>query len=210
MSRRRKPSGRGRGRGYQTRSVKFREQLQRFLIVCEGERTEPEYFKRFRVPAVVVEVLGLGKDPLTLVERAFEEAKLDDFDQVWCVFDRDEVPADRFNRALDLAGRRKIEVAYSNQAFELWYLLHFCYSDVALLRNDYAEKVGGHLGRPYQKSDSDLYQLLLPRQADAIQNAERLLQQYHPPNPCTDDPSTTVFKLVRELNRFTQNKRFSS
>jgi len=29
---------------------------QRFLIVCEGEKTEPGYFRSFQVPGVVVDI----------------------------------------------------------------------------------------------------------------------------------------------------------
>lgn len=49
-------------RGYSPRKVNTRELKQRFLIVCEGERTEPNYFKSFRVPknVVSIDVRGLG------------------------------------------------------------------------------------------------------------------------------------------------------
>lgn len=205
MPRKRKPSG----RGYQSRRVDIREPLPRFLIVCEGERTEPAYFDGFRMPSVTIEIVGLGKDPLTLVEQAIarrrDKAK---FDQVWCVFDRDDVPVERFNQALDLAQRQRIKVAYSNQAFELWYLLHFHYRDVAQTRHDYIDGLSRELGRVYRKNDPTLYQELLSRQNMAISHAERLLAQYNPTNPATDDPSTTVHELVQELNRFVQEKRF--
>ena len=62
MARKRKPSG----RGYRTRQVNTRVPLQRFLIVCEGKKTEPAYFDGFRVPSVTIKIFGLGKDPLTL------------------------------------------------------------------------------------------------------------------------------------------------
>lgn len=107
------------GRGYQSRRVNTREPLQRFLIVCEGEKTEPAYFDGFRVPSVTIEIAGLGKAPLTLVEQAIDRRSKGQYDQVWCVFDRDDVPTERFNQALDLARRRRIKVAYSNQAFDL-------------------------------------------------------------------------------------------
>lgn len=205
MPRKRKPSG----SGYQSRRVGIRERLPRFLIVCEGERTEPAYFDGFRVPSVTIEIVGLGKDPLTLVEQAVDRCDKEQFDQVWCVFDRDDVPIERFNRALDLARRQSIKVAYSNQAFELWYLLHFHYCDVAQTRGDYVDGLSRELGRMYQKNDPALYRELLSRQDVAISHAERLLAQYSPTNPATDDPSTTVHKLVQELNRFIQEKRFS-
>jgi len=161
-----------------------------------------------RAPRIVIRIMGLGKDPLTLIQQACELREQDDYDQVWCVFDRDEVPAERFNQALVLAKQQQIKVAYSNQAFELWYLQHFHYCHTALARSDYVEKLSEQLGRPYQKNDNTLYQELLPKQVGAIQNAERLLKQYQPPNPVNDDPSTTVHELVQELNRFVQEKRF--
>ncbi len=61
--------GRHRRRGLQRR-VNVRELRQRFLIVCEGEKTEPNYFNSFRVPGVVIDVRGIGENTVRLVERA--------------------------------------------------------------------------------------------------------------------------------------------
>jgi hypothetical protein len=80
---------------------------------------------------------------------------------------------------------------------------------VAHSRHDYRDGLSRELTRTYQKNDITLYQELLPRQNAAIGHAQRLLAQYNPANPTTDDPSTTVHKLVQELNRFVQNSRFS-
>ncbi|MFO7538166.1 MAG: RloB family protein [Chloroflexota bacterium] len=205
MARKRKPSG----RGYRSRRVNIRDPLPRFLIICEGEKTEPAYFDGFRVPSVTIETVGLGKDPLMLVKQTLDRRGQGEYDRVWCVFDRDDVPADRFNQALLLAQQHRIKVAYSNQAFELWYLLHFHYVNTSLSRRDYVDRLSSQLGRPYQKDDHTLYRDLLPVQAEALRNAERLLAQYNPHNAALDDPSTTVHELVQELNRFTQERRFS-
>ncbi|MCP4362381.1 MAG: RloB domain-containing protein [Chloroflexi bacterium] len=199
MARKHKPSG----RGYKPRRVNSREPLQRFLIVCEGEKTEPTYFQGFHVPSVVtVKVKGVAKDPLTLVECAHKLRGKNRYDQVWCVFDKDDVLPERFNQAVALAQRYKIKPAYSNQAFELWYLLHFHYCHVAMTRKDYVDKLSRDLNRAYRKNDDTLYRELLPKQNDAIQNAERLLAEYNPKNPAFNDPSTTVHLLVQELKRF--------
>jgi hypothetical protein len=45
-----------RRRGRCGRIVGRREVRQRFLIVCEGEKTEPGYFRSFQVPGVVVDI----------------------------------------------------------------------------------------------------------------------------------------------------------
>src|SRR5690242_21195254 len=90
---------------YSRRQVNTRETLQRFLIVCECERTEPNYFNRFRVPkdVVSIDVHGLGYNTVSLVRKAIELKDEDEYDQVWCVFDRDSFPVQSFNTALSLA-----------------------------------------------------------------------------------------------------------
>jgi hypothetical protein len=71
-------------RGYSLRKVRTRELKQKFLIVCEGVRTEPNYFRSFRVPKNVVDIdiRGLGENPSRLIQRAKELADRDDYDQV--------------------------------------------------------------------------------------------------------------------------------
>ena len=46
-----------------------------FLIVCEGEETEPNYFKAFRLSSARVWVHGLGFNTDSLVEEVIKEKK---------------------------------------------------------------------------------------------------------------------------------------
>jgi hypothetical protein len=186
------------------RTANVREVRQSFLIVCEGEKTEPYYFRSFDVINTVVEVVGAGCDPYCVVEKALENKKKveEPYDQVWVVFDRDTFPPERFNTALALAKHNDIQVAYSNEAFELWYVLHFEYLHTGISRQDYMKKLDQHLGNPYAKNNKTLYDYLLRHQQQGIRNAEKLLQSYSPPRPEHDNPSTTVHLLVGQLNRF--------
>jgi hypothetical protein len=193
--------------GRRGRNVAVREPRQRFLIVCEGGKTEPNYFRTFGVQKQVVEVVGTGSNTVGVVEEAIRRKEAGLYDQVWCVFDRDDFPADHFNRALRLADQYHIQVAYSNEAFELWYVLHFHYYRTACLRQDYIGRLSRDLGYDYCKNSTTMYDALLSRQPQAIQYAERLLAQYEPPNPAEDNPSTTVHLLVQELNRFLRGQR---
>lgn len=197
----RRQSRRGR-KGYRERTINRREVRQRFLIVCEGGKTEPNYFRQFRVPGLVIDVEGFGLDPRQLVDEAVTQSRKDEYDQVWCVFDRDDWPVDNFNGALSSARAREIRVAWSNEAFELWYLLHFHYHDTAIPRSEYMTRLGSLLGRAYRKNRSDMYTELFDKMDVALKNAERLFDQYHPSNPAQDNPSTTVHLLVMELRRF--------
>lgn len=193
-------------RGYLPRKVDTREIRQRFLIVCEGEKTEPNYFRSFRVPKDVAEidVQGLGENPSRLVKSAKDLNNQGDYDQVWCVFDRDSWTVEDFNNAIQKANEQGFKVAYSNEAFELWYVLHFDFLNTGIPRGDYLRKLNSLLGRTYKKNSETIYEELLERQSIAIKNAENLLKQYDPHIPAKDNPSTLVHLLVQELNKFIQ------
>jgi hypothetical protein len=186
------------------RKKNFREIRKNFLIVCEGEKTEPHYFENFRVPKKIFDVFGLGANTESLVEKTIvlRDSSIVSYDEVWCVFDRDSFPANNFNNALRLAEQNKIKVAYSNEAFEIWYLLHFQFHDSATSRNQYSTMLTDRLGFRYKKNDSSIYDQILPLQWTAIRNAENLLRSYCNHSPERDNPSTTVHHLVQELNKF--------
>ena len=186
------------------------EVLQRFLIVCEGEKTEPNYFLGFRVLQLAVDAVGTGYNTEGLVEEAIrlkgeKEAEAErrgrpPYDQVWCVFDRDSFPADSFNSAIRKAKAAGFRLAYTNQAFELWYLLHFDDHRAALHRSQYGAILTGRLGHTYRKNSRTMYGELRSRQPEAVKRAESLLAEYgagH--NPQQDNPCTTVHLLVKAL-----------
>ena len=193
-------------RGYSPRQIGTRELKERFLIVCEGSKTEPNYFRTFRVPRDVVEVHGLGEDPSTLVRSAtdLKNKDGDDYDQIWCVFDRDSWTLENFNNAISSARSQGFSVAYSNEAFELWYILHFEYLNTGIPRKDYSPRLSLLLDKKYEKNSETIYDELLDQQHTAIRNAEKLLTEYDPHVPAKDNTYTTVHLLVQELNRFIQ------
>jgi len=179
---------------------------KRILIVCEGEKTEPNYFRSFRVTSASVVVKGIGKNTSDLINAAIElkncaERKYEPYDEVWCVFDRDSFDSDDFVNAFRTAKEEAIKIAYSNEAFEIWYLLHFDYFQSALRRDSYEQRLTRYLGKTYKKNSTAMYEYLLDKQKHAIRNAKKLLLCYPNPNPERDNPSTTVFQLVEELNR---------
>ena len=189
-----------------TKAYKRKESIRNmndtFLIVCEGQKTEPLYFDSFKIKSANVKVIGMGANTISLVEETIKLKEGKDFNQVWCVFDRDSFKAGNFYTAIQLADKHGIEVAYSNEAFELWYLLHFHYLDTGIDRQQYKKKLDGLLGREYKKNDPNMYKLLQSKQKTVIANAKRLLGSYTSGNPEHNKPSTTVHLLVEELNKF--------
>ena len=181
------------------RSINQRCKRPSILIVCEGQKTEPEYFKSFPVTSLDVHVMGTGYSTKSLVEVAIEKNKESKqeatlYDQVWCVFDKDSFSKQDFNGAIQKAESNGLKVAYSNEAFELWYVLHFEYLTAAITRKRYNSKLTAHLKRKYEKNDPNMYETLLSQQFKAVKHSKRLLKQYvSTQNPADKTPATTVF-----------------
>lgn len=191
------------------------------LIVCEGVNTEPSYFKKFRLSSATIKPIGEGYNTVSLVERAKQLASENSYDQVWCVFDADPKPdnpnqAKNFNDAISLAESKGYGLAYSNQAFEYWLILHFeDHQGGGMARTDYEKKINKLLephkvsydGQGSKKVTSRLFDLLdgvdsktKENRVDlAIKRAERNYDLFDHTNPASEESSTTVFRLVREL-----------
>lgn len=193
-----------------TRKQGTREVKQSFLIVCEGVRTEPDYFKAFRMTTATVKAIGQAMNAVSLVNKAISIREADlkkkrEYDQCWVVFDKDDFPAQDFNQAIALAKRNGFQVAYSNQAFEYWFLLHFNPYKGSIHRNNYAEMLSKLTGLSYSKCEgfgAVMYNRLINLQHQAIKNAKAVLAEISHGNPAMEESSTTVHLLVSELNRY--------
>lgn len=211
-----------RGKSWYSRDCRSRKRAtnisavrERILIVCEGKKTEPNYFRAFKalLPTHVVEldIQGEGFNTLSLVEQA-QKVRSDrasgdyPFDQVWVVFDRDSFEPDDFDNAIHKATADKIECAWSNEAFELWYILHFEYRTTGMSREEYKGKLTALLGEEYRKNATDMCRQLEAKgsQKQAIAWARKLHDETMAARTpgSRANPCTTVYKLVEALNRF--------
>lgn len=206
-----------------------RGKIVRFLIVCEGEKTEPNYFKALiddcksqndgakidkqRTQVVPAAVIGGGAcGTCKLVEKAkklekeYKRKHQVPFDRVWVVFDKDEYKD--FNKAIADAKKEGMNCAWSNGAFELWFLLHFQNGFEGKCK-DYVNKIESILKKKlkktdfsYEKNDEDFYQILQAHgdEEQAIKRAQKLRENMgKKKNYATHNPRTEVDLLVDEL-----------
>lgn len=189
------------------------------LIVCEGKNTEPSYFNQFRVSSAVIKPVGTGYNTTSLVNKATQLASEKKYDQVWCVFDKDDFSENDFNKAIQIAQANSFGVAYSNQAFEYWLILHFDdHQGGRIHRVDYNDKVNKLL-KPFNVTydgngskivTENFFELLdgidertKKKRVDlAIERAERNYNQFDQSNPAQEESSTTVFRLAKELLKY--------
>lgn len=182
---------------------------RRVLIVCEDSKSSRYYFKSFPVDEqrIEISVLGTGMNTDSLVEEAIRKIEQaaksgQRYSDVWCVFDRDSFPLENYLRAFQLAKNNKIKVAWANEAFELWYLLHYGYLDAGISRAGYKNKLQDK-GLNYDKADKAIYEKVKPYQERAIKSAAKLEKYWNDKGkacPERENPSTSVHKLVEYLN----------
>lgn len=214
----------------QSRRQGNRPKRRNILIVCEGEKTEPNYFEAFRRKLVGGEgdrvcVIGIGDNTLSLVDKAkeiVEERRRGDqppFYHVWVVFDKDDFPDEHFDNSVFAIQQEDAKfksgvfphwhAAWSNEAFELWYLLHFQETlGGPVGRKDLCERLSGYFRSEYgikdgyHKNDPRVFDLLEPRMADALCRGKRAFLSCtgKPPHAC--NPATRVFELVNQLRAY--------
>jgi len=200
------------------RAVSTKTRKVYFLIVCEGEKTEPNYFQALKdslpdrtVLVTDMTIKGTGKNTISLVDFTIKhrDAHLQKFDRVWVVFDKDSFTDDQFNTAIAKAENNGIQVAWSNEAFEIWFLLHFEYVNHAMPREDYQkglersiDKARGVPGYTYKKNAQDTFDLInsLGSQNQAIGWAKKISKLHEGSKFAKHNPCTTVYLLIEELN----------
>lgn len=185
---------------------------QSIILACEGTKTECLYFQALFETLKISHNIASGSlviakhkhtDPNGVLQDLLNYSGYQEFMHKWIVIDRDIErtnggghTVENFNTALLRAESHKVEVAYSNPCFEIWYLLHLEYRNTAIDRDELVSKLESEYG--YQKN-------VLFKQGSvdfSIANAERLLASYPYHNPEKDNPSTTVHKLFKVLNSF--------
>ena len=195
---------------------KSRQIVCKILIVCEGTKTEPNYFEAFKTlngGTIVydIDVRGLGQNTTDVVDKAIELKSKGDYDRVWAVFDKDSFSANKFNGAIIKAQNNGIGCAWSNEAFELWYLYHFMNRVTAMSRTEYKQAISEAVNNSpkyknrkvyeYAKNDKDNYRIMTTygSMENAIMFAEAKSCDYTDQRYATHNPCTMVFKLVRQL-----------
>ncbi len=195
-------------------SIETVQKKKRFLIVCEGQ-TEELYFKSFPVLAVDIKAIHQGCTKTTLVECVANYLDDEIYDEIWCVFDMDYSPLQKkqfedFDNAINLANKLGYKCAYSNDSFELWFVLHYKFIDQEELRDYFFRILSKTWSINYVKHGknrsyaSSTYNRLLndpkANQNFALENAEKLFLNNKHKTFHKQNPVTMVYLLVKELN----------
>lgn len=192
----------------------IRDKQRKIIIFTEWKCTEKNYFEglKNKIESQLrkhnVEVEGTGRSNTSLVDFAkSEREKYLDIDEIWLVFDEDTEGKWKFDTSISQAESLGMKVAYSNECFELWILLHFEYLNTWIWRDQYYTKLSNNpclWVKNYEKEGKnliDIFSRLDDKTEIAIRNAVRLLNlpEFSDIPFSQQKPSTTVHLLVQTL-----------
>lgn len=202
----------------------LRDELSKIYIFPDGE-TEFYYFNKFAqlgrssgytlrvVKSVVGNSAKLVEDSIAYLRNIDRRERGQDC--AYVVFDMDinldnrlqreqKVASDlvtinKYNRDADTTIR--LTPIISNDAFELWYLLHFRDVNSLIMRNDLITELNKFLPAPYDKPAKDMYDFLTKHGdvREAIRRAKALCVSHQPAHIYGNNPVTQVADLVVDL-----------
>lgn len=229
------------------------EVIFNFVLFCEDEVAEPLYFEKLaeRYSNIIVNAHKGVSHKKQNVNKALayckEEGLLSNLtidtlsmgSNIWCIYDRDKWEDDLEKNLIDdidydtsirLAKECGVNVAWSNDSFELWVLLHFSkierleesyqhrkkyYEDLTEIVKNFTHEpeilsqITSHPNFNYKdgmKKRKNFKKVLLPELMRNIDNAVLNANFLENLSPATSDPSerspcTLVHKLVEEIDR---------
>ena len=187
---------------------------EKVLVMCSGE-TEEEYFNYFKykhkrnLQNISVKVITHKKsNPMAVTQAALAQKTY--YDEVWVVFDKDDFVD--FDDAIFFALDNEINCAFSNEAIEYWFFLHFENKTGAMSRRALNSELERKLGFQYDKS-VDSIKKTCRRISNKLMKAEERAQVGHERHVVNsgDKPSdwcscTTIYTLTKRLREWRKAK----
>lgn len=190
-----------------------------YLIVCEGKKTEPNYFNGLKrkinekygnkVDVLIpnIDVKGTGMNTTSLVKYTQKTVNHANkvYGQVWVVFDKDDYNDEQFNSAIDNCN---YNVAWSNPNFELWLLAHFKKVNRHVSKDDVLQELRKEFQRnglgEYVKNDANIFNKVNSdgKLHTAIKNGEYMEELNKDGQASQRNPMTKVYKIVDGLKEY--------
>ena len=201
-----------------------KQKSSNWLIVCEGTKTEPNYFieavneinknieDKYKLK---VNVIGTGKNTVSLVKSVEDlQVEIDKYNnrlipysKIFVVFDKDSFSDKNFDEAINMCLTNGYIPLWSNQAIEFWFLLHFNYIDGKMDRKMYATKINEYFKKKglkytYYKNDSKIYSKL--REHGSLNKAKTSAKKIHlthiKDKPSQSESCTSVYKFFEAVD----------
>lgn len=190
-----------------------------YLIVCEGKKTEPNYFNGLKekinqkygnkVDVLIpnIDIKGTGMNTTSLVKYTQKTVNHANkvYGQVWVVFDKDDYNDEQFNSAIDNCN---YNVAWSNPNFELWLLVHFKKISSYVSKDEVLQELSKEFQKKglgnYTKNDTKIFEKVTieGKLNTAIKNCEYMEDLNKHGKESQRNPMTKVYKIIDGLKEY--------
>ncbi len=190
-----------------------------YLIVCEGEKTEPNYFKGLKkkindkygrkVDVLIpeIDIKGTGKNTTDLVNYTDKYVNYANkrYGEVWVVFDKDDYTDEQFDSAI---ANCNYKVAWSNPNFELWLLSHLKKVNRYISKDNVMDELNKEFQKnslgEYTKNDVNIFDKVTSegKLHTAIRNCEYMEEINKDGQASKRNPMTKVYKVVEGLKEY--------
>jgi len=178
-----------------------------------GGKTEEIYFKHYKnmhnrdLRNISIKVVTHKKsNPMAVVQVAMKHRS--DFDEVWAIFDKDDFTD--FDDAINLALNNMINCAFSNEAIEYWFYLHFDNRTGSMSRQMLKTELERNLGFEYSK-EANIIKKTCNRISDKLPHAEEWAQIGHERHlvnsgdkPANWRSCSTIYILTKRLREWSR------
>jgi len=199
----------------------LKERSEIWLFVCEGTKTEPNYLQSLigyanqlsEESPIKAEIKGVGKNTESLINSVNNFFDCTDefnakkqgipYSKVFVLFDKDSFEPKQFDNAIIMAENRGYIPIWSNECFELWYILHYDYYSSDNGRQSYFDRLSKLLKVKYDKAE-DIFSIITTdkRLKQAIQYSRKLDCEFTcEKSPSKKVPCTQMFKLIEEIEK---------
>lgn len=185
-----------------------RDTKKRTLIVCEDNKSAPNYFyalkKHENLSATSVTIVGSGGNtqPIQVVNKAIHmrdqaarpDSETEEFESVWCVIDGDFETAIPNARARAIANG--VHIAVSTACFEYWILLHFVDDAKPRSSSELVKELKTSHCKSYDKGKTNFSGIVEHARtaSDRAKNHRQKSVRPENQNPCSD-----LYMLIQEL-----------
>ena len=190
-----------------------------YLIVCEGKKTEPNYFNGLKrkinekygnkldVLIPNIDIKGAGMNTTSLVKYTQKTVNHANkvYGQVWVVFDKDDYSDKQFNQAIKNCD---YNVAWSNPNFELWLLAHLKRVSRAISKDEILDELDKEFQKnglgTYKKNDDKIFEKVTKdgKLDIAIKNCDYMEKLNKNGQASQRNPMAKAYKIVDGLKEY--------
>lgn len=194
---------------------RIREEKKSVLISLEDTKSSKYYFEELLkdkgLKGKITFADHIGTNPAKVLEalKKYKDKNTHEkFEKEWIVFDKDSYRKDEIDSVVTSAKQKGVCIAFSNESYELWIILHFEKLERWTTREELNKKLKkifkDKYGKEYKKSSKDIYKMIIGMQGNAITNAKNLYNMHDKNGKLSNygvcNPMTTMYKLVEYLN----------